>query len=489
MIRVYFRIIILFFFVAAMLSLTSSPALTQPASKHGRPTSAYVAFKDGIVILDEPSDAANAPRTSLVETGYGSTEASLAITRDGTIFVAPIFTDQGNGVLRSRDNGATWQPLIPKFSNGKGHQRVQPYMYLDPVTERLFFHTCLMKIMPPWPVAGFNLSWSDNQGDTWNNTVVAKDVRDWAKVVSGPSVTSKTKDYPNLLYFTGPSPISVRFFPLWYPNHQSIYKSLDGGQTWDETGQISLKPKDHGCRLFDWIIMGSAVAGKDGTLYIGMYRCHRLGVGISHDEGKTWTVNDIPGSDLLTYFNILQVGLINPNYCLDAPLTLDSEGNIYALWPDKNDVLRLAISKNRGQTWSTPVVVSAPGVTHVRYSAITTKAPGIIAIAYYGTTDGKKYNGYMAESVNALDENPRFWSGTANDPADPLYPNDFSAGYIDMFFGGDMNEIIKIKYAPNGDIWATFAKDMHPGLFSYRWKKSEHAGSGLQSVLGHMEKN
>ncbi len=76
--------------------------------------------------------------------------------------------------------------------------------------------------------------------------------------------------------------------------------------------------------------------------------------------------------------------------------------NLYAIWDDAANVLRLAVSKDHAQTWSSSVVISAPTVTAVRFGAIAVKAPGTVAIAYYGTADGKKFDGFIAESTNAL---------------------------------------------------------------------------------------
>ncbi len=50
-----------------------------------------------------------------------------------------------------------------------------------------------------------------------------------------------------------------------------------------------------------------------------------------------------------------------------------------------------------------------------------------------------------------------------------------------MISGGDLNEIIVVKYAPDGDIWASFVKDMCPGTATTTtnctWDVTTHANS------------
>ena len=54
----------------------------------------------------------------------------------------------------------------------------------------------------------------------------------------------------------------------------------------------------------------------------------------------------------------------------------------------------------------------------------------------------------------------------------------------------DLNEIITVKYAPDGDIWASFAKDMCPGITSSTanctWDTAAHAKSMYQGAVGRL---
>jgi hypothetical protein len=415
--------------------------------------------------------------TTSHETGFDSAESCLAIGEDGTIFFAPAFTNRGAAVLRTRDAGKSWQLCRIERPDGRHHGRPQPYLHLDPATQRLFFHTAAFGVLPP--SRGFHLSWSDDYGDTWQYCTLARAAVDWGKLYGGPSSTNGGA--ARVLYFSAPAPISTRFFPVLFPKYQRVYRSYDNGGTWSDCSRISLKPREHGLDPREWVIFGRGVVAENGTVFLGFRRGPRLGIAISRDDAETWQIHDVPGADLPVYHNILQVGLINPNYVINEPLALDDRGNLYALWPDASDRLRLAWSPDHGATWSQPVVVSAPRVKRIRYSAFATGPHGALAIAYYGTEDGRTYHGYLAETHEPTDAAPVFTGGPVNDVARPLYPRGWDTGYIDMFAGGDLNEIVQVGYAPSGVVYGSFCRQERPG-----WPRRLRPRARLVGVLGEL---
>lgn len=177
----------------------------------------------------------------------------------------------------------------------------------------------------------------------------------------------------------------------------------------------------------------------------------------------------------------------NWNAYISDVIALDSEGNLYAVAVDTDSIVKMAYSKDKGVTWSTPVVVSAPG-KKVFFSAMAVKEPGTLAVAYYGSGDGSKWNGYIAETTNAFDENPVFWSVTANDPADQLHPDQFSTGWFGAIWGMDINEEIHMKYAPNGDVWVSFMKEMcnQRSQCVEGWDYEAHGNSRFQGAAGRL---
>jgi hypothetical protein len=118
-------------------------------------------------------------------TGLGSSEISLGIAKDGTVLVAPAYTERGVGVARSSNNGVTWQPLPANFGGDAGHSRVQPFMDLDPTSDRTYFVTSVGVDGP-----GLDLSLSTDQGTTWTHQVIAPTDSDWMKIFTGPRIAT-----------------------------------------------------------------------------------------------------------------------------------------------------------------------------------------------------------------------------------------------------------------------------------------------------------
>lgn len=127
------------------------------------------------------------------------------------------------------------------------------------------------------------------------------------------------------------------------------------------------------------------------------------------------------------------------------------------------------MSPDDGNSWSSPIVVSAPGNGTrplMSYHPIITQHPNIqgrAALAYYGSKDGgATWNGYVAESGNLNEEFPVFSSTVVNEADQPLQANldkTWDQGYQNPFW--DLIEFIGLKYHPiSGDIVSAFARKM-----------------------------
>lgn len=435
--------------------------------------------------------------------GYGGAEAMVSISKQGSVTYAPVFTDTGNGVLQTHDNGQTWAVNIPTFPDGGSHGRDQPYTYRDPDTGRLFFMTIAevfgVQSGPGGVEKGFDMTYSDDDGATWHYSALGPDVADWGKIYVGPPVTSKLKDYPNVVYMSAPSPTSTPVNGKG-PLFQAVYKSLDGGATWHlVSGQaLSLKLEDvaTGCEETEWVIYGNGVVGSDGTIYLSAHRCSALVIAVSKDEGASWEYRQVPNTTLESF----KLGKIRrkPNSLIIEPLAIDAQDNLYLAFPDDSGLLKYSVSRDGAQTFSEPLVVSAPEVKEIVYGAIAVKEPGTVAVAYYGSTndDGSVYHGFVAESRNALDATPRFEGALVSDVNDPLFDGPFDVGYVrlvkrDPKIDHVLNEIISVKYAPNGDIWVSLAKDMCPGLDAGTpetclWDIGTNYKSHYQAAIGRL---
>ncbi len=390
--------------------------------------------------------------------------------------------------MRSRDDGDSWDVIVPAERGGAAHERPQPIMLLDVEAERLFFATTTAG--GAFAAQGFDLSISDDLGETFSAGKVGVGTGDWIKLIAAPPVTSMLADYPNVLYASAPAPISTPVTVGLGPLHQQVQRSIDGGETWQDVAgeQLSLLPVDHDCPETENVIYGNGVATSDGALHLGLRRCTRFAVASSLDEGASWTVEDVSGPDLVPFDGIgTYVGELN---VLQAePLAIDSDDNLYAVWADAMGRLKYSVSRDGAASWSEPVVVSAPEVQMATMSAVAVKEPGTLALAYYGSTDGVAFDGYVAETTLALEPEPLFTSLIVNDDG-PLHANTFDAGYIELLSGGDLIEIVQVRYAPSGDLWTAFTRDRCPGSGTRAgcdWDRATHATSGYELVIARVD--
>ncbi|MBY4129263.1 exo-alpha-sialidase [Rhodococcus fascians] len=418
--------------------------------------------------------------TDLSYTEYGSSACTLGVASDNTVFLAPAFTVDGVGVLRSSDFGKSWRAAVPEGMQVSGHR---PYLYFDDVEERLFLQTRRFD-----PVSrhllrtGFTLGVSGDRGETWRTRKVASKARTDAKTFAGPSNSRDGR----VTYLSAPTPFAVRVRPLVNVTRQVIWRSYDGGVKWEVAGGFDIDPKNiPGLPSREYVTFGAGVVGPDGSVYIGGRYGRRFAVAVSRDEGLTWDVRMIPGSALARYHNPLHFHLLGSRYRLPESTAVDDEGNLYVVWPDREGVLHAAWSSDGAVTWSRPVVVSAPGVRDARFGAITATGSGRVGIAYYGRERGRAFHGFIAQCRDFRTARPVFVGGKYNEPDAPLFPHGFCGGVKNFLLGRSLDEMVRVHFAPNGDLLTGAVMQMRGRNRQRPWAtRSEH--SEMQAVLGRL---
>jgi hypothetical protein len=156
-------------------------------------------------------------------------------------------------------------------------------------------------------------------------------------------------------------------------------------------------------------IHGHLRVGPDGTVYLPNKGCGGTptvqnltnseffggspGLSVSKDNGVTWTVHTVPGSR-------------NQDES-DPSVDTDSAGTVFFGWQDginptetvygTTSSARVAVSKDQGTTWSTPVDLSTPlGLNNVTFPEVIAGDPGRAAFAFLGTTavGDDQHNGF-----------------------------------------------------------------------------------------------
>ena len=420
---------------AGLVLALAAAAPSAPAKKGDEgpgcdPARSAVAHYVGGVLA--PGERANAPVPCEAFVGTTSEAGSVGVSRAGSLFYAPLLqntsppptnTLQGpEFVVRSRDLGASWTPLNTQSPATGG--LVPPWMSIDPDTSRIWFVRTLPQL------CGARIDWSDDDGDSWHtNPAVPCPSQGGEKLLEGPPPPGGARPvgYPHVVYYCANN-IDIAPSNLW------CYRSLDGGPSFSFVGSFPDPTPPPGCDERHPSRPG--VVGKDGGLYFPTTLCGALGVAISHNEGATWRFRPILSSGLEDIYT--------------SGSTVDSHGNLYFAFRGPGSLPYLTISTDHGESWRPPIMVGAPGVSAVRRVAVTARKRGQVALAYLGTTDGSRFNGYITESHNVLNGKPRFWSAPVNDPAEPLVNGADSETFGDRFFYGTA------AIAPDGTAWAGF---------------------------------
>lgn len=311
---------------------------------------------------------------------WSGPEPTMGITSDGYLFVVAM-----ENVLRSADGGATWEVVSTLASSPT---TLDPYLYVDPATDRVYSDQLYLGCS--------YLSWSDDRGATWltNPAACGIPVNDHQKIVAGKPAgpVPQTPIYPSALYYAYNAIEGAR-----------VAVSHDGGVTWPASG-TSLPPQSGAC---NGGLHGDIISDAEGALYIPKRDCDGFLLLKSTDGALTWTQTPV-GADA------------GGSACRkNADLALDDAGNLYGVWPGKDNHLYLSTSQDKGDTWlPTSLDASPPEVNMTTMPVVVAGSPGRIAMAYYGTSDGARgpdevnesavWHLYVTYSTDALVDTPTF---------------------------------------------------------------------------------
>ncbi|MFN2594128.1 MAG: sialidase family protein, partial [Actinomycetota bacterium] len=180
-------------------------------------------------------------------------------------------------VIRSTDGGSSWQRAAPLQ---RGQVISDPYLYVDPSTDRVFSADLQENLCG-------SVSLSDDDGNSWITNPQVCGETDHETVFAGPSVTSITVGYPNIVYYCAINGGATNLGAA-----AGCLKSLDGGVTYAPTGELAYparQDESEGPGSYCVGATGHGVVGPDGTVYLPKGWCGQPYLAISHDEGMTWS--------------------------------------------------------------------------------------------------------------------------------------------------------------------------------------------------------
>lgn len=376
-------------------------------------------------------------------TEWGTGEPSLGLTSDGSLFLYPAFDPpaiaplvgqfSGMGIARSQDGGQSFTRHTSNVGPANYHPyTADPFMYVDPHTDRVFIEDLLI---PPFNCA--NLSFSDDGGETWTQTLAGCFVWDHVGWASGPPAVS-SPSYPVVIQRCAITYVATTLAST----ATGCQKSLDGGMTWELPGEPAFMFDQDGQPYVPSTCHGAAhhpFVDHRGWTWLARIWCDgNPWVAVSKDEGATWTQHQI-GTGAAAWH--------------DVGVGVDTNGTVFAFWIDEDLRPVLAVSHDDGLSWSAPIDVAPPGVTAAGMANIQPGGVGKAAFTYGVEIEGASGTHAVAAAGYGLDmESPRFHSAIATMPDDPLNDGGCSEGLC-----SGQADFLDAAIGPDGAPWGSFS--------------------------------
>ena len=377
-----------------------------------------------------------APDARLYRVGMNAWEPTIGVDNKSRVFYQARTPNLQPEVLRSVNRGDTWRVVSPNVGGVPTHPvSLDPILYVDKDTGRLFTNN-----IPP-SLTCQPISFTDNAGKGWTNTGICGHF-DHQNIFTGPPVSSDTIGYPNLVYYCAINLVML----VGTSTATTCGKSLDGGTTWIHTGEpaylTAVPPREDQDETYCDGAVGHGYVDRKGVVYLPRVWCGQPYVSISRDEGLTW--------------DQVQVSKKGGNFH-EAGVAADGRGNVYFTWMGDDDMPYLAVSTNGGKSFRKPMMIAPPGVRRASLPAMDMGDDGKLAIVYAGSTTRTQktadmlWNGYITTTTNALARRPVFYSGTINDPADPITRGDCAGTRCTT-----LGDFFDVAIGPDGTPWAAF---------------------------------
>ena len=275
------------------------------------------------------------------------------------------------------------------------------------------------------------------------NMTVPVDDRNWMEFYGGDNVYLAYRE------FTGLQATS-KFY---------INASNDGGLTYGPAVLAALGGNTTG---------NLAVDQSDGTVYFVFQ-------GPGSDNNKVMVTighPPLPGVAPLEYHTVTAAaGKSGTIAALFPVVKVAKDGTVYVCYSDGGTGIFIAHSRDQGNTWSQPVLVSDPSQSNTSlfpWLAAGDQA-GSVAVVWFGANaaeseDGKGLNNdaanwrvYFAESFDATDVNPTFYEAVASDHI--VHAANISLGGFGGTANRNLGDFFQVAVDPQGLAVIAFADD------------------------------
>jgi hypothetical protein len=280
--------------------------------------------------------------------------AAMKVTFDDTNPAAPVATWEAKTLLL---------PAIPRVLG-------DPILFTDHETGRTFVSQLLGGTKQS------TMEFTDNDGDTFTSSQGSgiNSGVDHQTIGGGPLVAPLagnpvTGDYKNGVWYCAQDVADA-----------NCALSVDGGQTFGPAVPIYTVNDCAG-------LHGHLKVAKDGTMYVPNRGCggdlpyhenSKQAVIVSGDNGVTWQIRKVSTST--------GNGNASPS---DPSVGIATDGTLYFGYQANDGHARIAVSKDKGQTWINDYDVGASlGIQNSIFPAVVAGDPDRAAFAFFGTTTG-----------------------------------------------------------------------------------------------------
>jgi hypothetical protein len=248
---------------------------------------------------------------------------------------------------------STWTPVNVKSPNGSNITSLDPIGFTDQTTGRTFVSQLLFVCS--------GAVYTDN---------------DFKSVVPSQGCGSGINGFDHQTFGGGPYPKGMKSltgYPhaIYYCSQAQALVLGNAACSRSDTGGVTF-----GAPVPVWNgacsgLHGHVRVAPDGTVYLPNGNCHgRIGVGVSTDAGKTWTIRTVPGS---------------VNAESDPSVSAGSDGTVYLGWADGTGRPMVAVSRDHGATWKVSNIGTAIGVHNTEFAETIAGDGDRAAFAFLGT--------------------------------------------------------------------------------------------------------